>query len=88
MPGGDVRPAECAYYADNYLTAVAAGEVTPVPVLAVQGWTDSLFSAVEALQMYRKLKNSQPGYPLYMRFGDIGHLDGPSSEAAGELRRS
>lgn len=62
-----------AYYADDYVTAVANGTVEPVPVFSVQGWTDPLFPAAETLQMYRKLTASVPDYPIYMAFGDVGH---------------
>lgn len=62
-----------AYYSDEYLNAVAARRVRPVPIFAVQGWTDPFFPAVETLQMYRKLKASHPGYPINVLLGDIGH---------------
>lgn len=44
-----------------------------MPILAVQGWTDFAFPAVEALQMYRKLKAAHPGYPVQLLLGDLGH---------------
>jgi acetyl esterase/lipase len=71
-----------AYYAEDYLDAVALEAATPhddvlgfeeVPVFSIQGWTDPLFPAVETLQMYRKLKAADPKYPIHMAFGDIGH---------------
>lgn len=61
------------YYADDYMKAVAAGTVKPVPVFSIQGWTDPLFPPVETLQMYRKLKYYDPDYPVFMAFGDVGH---------------
>ena len=57
----------------DYLTELAARRVRPVPIFAVQGWTDPFFPAVEALQMYRKLKASHPGYPIHVLLGDLGH---------------
>jgi hypothetical protein len=62
-----------AYYADDYLAAVAAGAARAVPVFAISGWTDTLFPATETLQMYRKLTAAVPSYPIYMALGDVGH---------------
>lgn len=62
-----------AFHADAYFDAIALGDVREVPVLSVQGLTDPLFPAVETLQMYRKLKAIDPGYPISMVFGDVGH---------------
>ena len=45
----------------------------PVPVFSIQGWTDPLFPAVQTLQMFRKLKAADPGYPIQMVFADVGH---------------
>ncbi len=58
---------------NDYLTQLAARRVRSVPIFAVQGWTDFAFPAVEALQMYRKLKAAHPGYPISMLLGDVGH---------------
>lgn len=62
-----------AYDATDYFDALRAGTVRPVPVLSIQGWTDPLFPVVQTLQMFRKLKAVDPGYPIQMAFGDIGH---------------
>ena len=62
-----------AYYATDYLRALRSRKVAPVPVFAVQGWTDGLFPAVQALQMYRRLQAARRGYPLWLRLGDLGH---------------
>ncbi len=61
------------YDATDYLDALRAGTVGPVPVLSIQGWTDPLFPAVQTLQMFRKLKAADPSYPIQMVFGDVGH---------------
>jgi predicted acyl esterase len=45
----------------------------PVPVFSIQGWTDPLFPAVQTLQMFRRLKAADPGYPIQMVFADVGH---------------
>jgi predicted acyl esterase len=57
----------------DYVTQLAARRVRPVPIFAVQGWTDFVFPAVEALQMYRKLKAAHPGYPISLLLADLGH---------------
>ena len=42
-------------------------------ILPVQGFTDGLFPAAQALRMYRKLRQGKPGYPVRMYLGDWGH---------------
>ncbi|MGH2704562.1 MAG: alpha/beta hydrolase family protein [Actinomycetota bacterium] len=44
-----------------------------VPVLAIQGWTDDLFPAEEALRMFRILRAADPAYPIKLYLGDLGH---------------
>jgi predicted acyl esterase len=61
------------YDATDYFAALRAGAVRPVPVLSIQGWTDPLFPPVETLQMFRKLKAANAGYPIQMVFADVGH---------------
>lgn len=68
-----LRGKSAFYDEDGYLAEVAARNVDPVPIFAVQGWTDPLFPAVQSLQMYRKLKAAHPGYPISLVLGDIGH---------------
>jgi predicted acyl esterase len=43
------------------------------PTLAVQGFTDFLFSAMEPLRMYQRLRAEDEGAPMSMYFGDWGH---------------
>jgi predicted acyl esterase len=43
------------------------------PTLAVQGFTDFLFSAIEPLRMYQRLRDENDGAPMSMYFGDWGH---------------
>jgi predicted acyl esterase len=62
-----------AFDAGDYLAALQAGTVRPVPVLSIQGWTDPLFPAVQTVQMFRKLTAAAPSYPVQMVFGDVGH---------------
>ena len=43
------------------------------PLLVIQGFTDTIFPAVEAVRMYNRLIEDDPGYPIRMYIGDIGH---------------
>jgi len=73
-----------AYFQDGYFHALANGQVRPVPVLAAQGVTDPIFSALEAVRMYRRLRAARPSYPIGMWFGDFEHLTSLAKES--ELR--
>lgn len=53
--------------------ALAQMARAPVPLFNIQGWTDDLFPAVEAVRMYRLLKAANPDYPIKLYLGDIGH---------------
>ena len=44
-----------------------------VPIFWVQGLTDPLFPAFEALQMRNVLKAADPAYPIKLFFADVGH---------------
>lgn len=44
-----------------------------VPIFWVQGFTDALFPALEALSMLNHVKATDPGYPFKLFLGDIGH---------------
>jgi hypothetical protein len=44
-----------------------------VAVFAIQGWTDDLFTSVEAFRQYRQLKAIDPGWPVAVAMADIGH---------------
>jgi ABC-2 type transport system ATP-binding protein len=44
-----------------------------LPILDIQGWTDDLFPAPEALRMYYALKAVDPAYPIALYLGNIGH---------------
>lgn len=54
-----------AYYAPK-----SPGAATPV--LAVQGFTDGIFPAIESLRMYKRLTRKSR-YPMSMYLGDWGH---------------
>ena len=44
-----------------------------VPIFWVQGLTDALFPALEALSMLNHVRAADPGYPIKVFLGDIGH---------------
>ena len=46
---------------------------TRVPIFWVQGQTDPLFTATEALQVYNRLRALDPRWPVKLFLGDIGH---------------
>jgi predicted acyl esterase len=54
-----------AYYVDQ----VAA----TVPTLAIQGWTDHVFPAVQSVQMANRLLEGNPDYPIVVLLNDFGH---------------
>ena len=65
-----------AYYQDGFFKALRRGRKhqRSIPVLAAQGWTDPIFPAVEAVRMYKRLREIRRGYPIGMYFGDFEHL--------------
>jgi predicted acyl esterase len=62
-----------AFSANAFLAKLKAKKAKAVPIFAIQGWTDPLFSAVQTLQMFRKLKAASAHYPIQMVFADVGH---------------
>lgn len=44
-----------------------------VPIFFVQGFTDPLFPATEALQVLNQVRKADPAYPIKVFLGDIGH---------------
>ncbi|GAC1658755.1 MAG: hypothetical protein NVS4B3_26380 [Gemmatimonadaceae bacterium] len=55
-----------------------AGTGTQLPVFELQGFTDDLFPLPEALRMYYALRSVDPGYPITLYLGDIGHPRAPN----------
>ena len=48
-------------------------EAPVVPTLAVQGWTDHVFTAVQSVQMANRLLEANPDYPIVVLLNDFGH---------------
>ncbi|HVE68765.1 MAG TPA: CocE/NonD family hydrolase, partial [Solirubrobacteraceae bacterium] len=59
---------------DTFFEALRDRRQRRVPIVALQGWTDPIFPAIEAVRMYRRLKAADPGYPIALYFGDFEHL--------------
>lgn len=71
-----LRERKSAFPPDDFVDALGSGAAVPVPILAVQGWNDALFTPVETLQMYRALTEANASYPISMILADIGHATG------------
>ena len=63
-----------AYFQDDYFQALRSRRQPAVPVLAGQGLTDPIFSALEVVRMMRRLRSVRANYPIGMYFGDFEHL--------------
>ena len=44
-----------------------------IPTLAIQGWTDHVFPAVQSVQMANRLLEGNPDYPITVLLNDFGH---------------
>lgn len=69
----------------DWLQQLRSDPSSRVPIFAIQGWTDELFPASEAIRMVRALKDVSPDYPVKLYLGDIGHPR--SANKAGEVDR-
>jgi predicted acyl esterase len=49
---------------------------TPAPLLLQSGWTDDLFPPKESLRIYNHVRSLDPGFPVSLQFGDLGHARG------------
>jgi predicted acyl esterase len=63
-----------AYFQDAFFRALRRRGGRRVPVLAAQGWTDPIFPALDAVRMYRGLRDADRRYPIALYFGDFEHL--------------
>jgi predicted acyl esterase len=70
-----------AYWQRPFWERASAG--ARLPILLVQGWTDDLFPAVEALRMYDALRSIDPAWPVALYLGDVGHPR--AANKAGEI---
>jgi acetyl esterase/lipase len=63
---------QIVHYRSPYYMPVP-GRGYRVPVLDIQGLTDPLFPAVQAVQEMTKLVHADASYPVWAVFGDLGH---------------
>jgi predicted acyl esterase len=59
---------------DTFFEALRERRQRRVPIVALQGWTDPIFPAIEVLRMYRRLRAADPNYPIAVYLGDFEHL--------------
>jgi hypothetical protein len=57
----------------DFKSPITSVPLQRVPIFWVQGFTDPLFGGLEALQMRNRLRALDPGYPIKVFLGDIGH---------------
>jgi hypothetical protein len=53
----------------------------PAPLLLQSGWTDDLFPPEESLRVYNEVRAGDPGAPVSLQFGDLGHSRGTNDPA-------
>lgn len=53
----------------------------PIPTLIINGWTDDLFPADEALRWANRMRQRFPKVPVKMMFLDTGHMRGQNKAA-------
>jgi dienelactone hydrolase len=58
-----------AYYQNDFFTNIAGDPSYRVPLFMYVPWTDPLFSPIEGIRFYNRLKSVVPGYPVQMVFG-------------------
>lgn len=70
-----------ARYNTDYLQQVRERLIRPVPILAVNGWTDDLVGAHQSVEMYQRLRLADPNYPIGLVLADVGHAPARESLA-------
>ncbi len=45
----------------------------PAPTFIANGWTDDMFTSIEAIRMYKKNTDNHPEVPAVLELADIGH---------------
>jgi len=63
-----------AYYQNAWFTRIASDASARVPVFNAATFTDPLFTSVENLRMYNRIRQVVPGYPIQQYFGDYEHF--------------
>ena len=60
-----------AYYQDRDWRSELGGR--EMPIFAIQGWTDDLFTALESLREYQYLKRLDPRWPITLAVANVGN---------------
>jgi dienelactone hydrolase len=63
-----------AYYQSGWFTRIASDPSARVPIFNAATFTDPLFTPVENLRMYNRIKQVRPDYPIQQYFGDYQHF--------------
>lgn len=73
---GEPYNADVQAVAQQFLQFKSASGITgkPSPLLIMDGWTDPVFGASQALRPYNRLRKSVPGFPVSLQLGDLGHF--------------
>jgi hypothetical protein len=74
--GADVRAIADEIHSHHQGYGVGGNSVPPAPLLLLGGWTDDLFPPSESLRVYNALRAANPGAPVSVQFGDLGHSRG------------
>lgn len=59
--------------AERFRSPITTAPHGRVPIFLVQGLTDALFPGDQAIRMVNRLRAADPGYPVKLFLGDIGH---------------
>jgi predicted acyl esterase len=73
---GEPYGANVKAVAKQFLTfkSAVALKGTPAPLLVMDGWTDPVFPATEALKPYNLLRSKTKKAPVALQLGDVGHF--------------
>jgi hypothetical protein len=73
FPSDDPTVAEAVRLSERFRSPVTITPHARVPIFWIQGLTDALFPAMEALTVENRVKAVDPGYPFQLFLGDLGH---------------
>jgi hypothetical protein len=73
FPQADPFVARGVHLYREFKSPITTTPVERVPIFWVQGFTDPLFTGLEALQVVKHVRAVDPGYPIKVFLGDIGH---------------
>jgi predicted acyl esterase len=73
FPADDPMVSEAVRLYEDFKSPITIRPHTRVPIFWVQGFTDALFPAMEALAVYNEIKAVDGAYPFQLFFGDLGH---------------